>query len=67
MEPQYVQVEQHEAIRKIRKDETLPDLVRFPSLEHMREAIEELRRERAAKREARRQERALRQEKGVAR
>ncbi|MEU3262207.1 hypothetical protein ABZ694_31240 [Streptomyces albidoflavus] len=67
VEPQYVQVEQHEAIRKIRKDETLPDLVRFPSLEHMREAIEELRRERAAKREARRRERALRQEKGVAR
>lgn len=61
---EYVKVEQHDTITKIRKDESLPELVRFPSLEHMRRAIEELRQERAKERAARRLERAARQQEG---
>ncbi|MFG2570879.1 hypothetical protein ACGFR6_36350 [Streptomyces sp. NPDC048567] len=40
MEARYVRVDQHETIAKIRADEALPDLVRFPSLERMRQEIE---------------------------
>lgn len=54
VEAEYVQVDQEKTIAKIRRDEGLPDLVRFPSLEHMREAIEELRKKRAEERAARR-------------
>ncbi|GAA1924355.1 hypothetical protein [Streptantibioticus ferralitis] len=60
----YVKVEQYDTISKIRKDASLPDLVRFPSLEHMRQAIEELREQRAAERAVRRLKRAQRQEEG---
>ena len=62
---EYRRVEQYETISKIRQDATLPDLVRFPSLEHMRRAIEELREERAAQRAARRALRATRREEGM--
>lgn len=62
VEAEYVQVDQGKTIAKIRKDESLPDLVRFPSLEHMREAIEELRKKRAEERVERRLARARRQE-----
>lgn len=51
---EYVQVDQVDALRELRAA-SLPDLVRYPSLEHMREAIEEFRRERAAKRRERRE------------
>jgi hypothetical protein len=51
---------------KIRRNESLPDSVRFPSLEHMREAIEELRKKRAEERAAHRLARAQRQEEGSA-
>ncbi|MGK5629164.1 hypothetical protein [Streptomyces sp. URMC 123] len=64
IEAEYVQVDQDKTIAKIRRDESLPDLVRFPSLEHMREAIEKLRKKRAEERAARRLARAQRQEKG---
>lgn len=63
IEPEYRQIEQHETIKKIRQDETLPSLVRFPSLEKMREAIEELRQHRAEERARRRLERAQQKEK----
>lgn len=66
VEAEYVQVDQDKTIAKIRKDESLPDLVRFPSLEHMREAIEELRKKRAEDRAERRLARARRQEEGTA-
>ncbi|MGW5003056.1 hypothetical protein ACWEP8_35990 [Streptomyces hydrogenans] len=66
VEAEYVQVDQDETIAKIRRDESLPDLVRFPSLEHMREAIEELRKKRAEERAARRLARAQRKEEGSA-
>ncbi|MFC7934378.1 hypothetical protein [Streptomyces cinereoruber] len=66
VEAQYVRVEQDKTLAKIRKDESLPDLVRFPSLEHMREAIEELRKQRSEERAARRLARAQRLEKGTA-
>ncbi|WP_078948049.1 hypothetical protein [Streptomyces griseus] len=66
VEAEYVQVDQDKTIAKIRKDESLPQLVRFPSLEHMREAIEELRKQRAEERAARRLARAQRQEEGTA-
>ncbi|MFF3177740.1 hypothetical protein ACFVQ0_34555 [Streptomyces sp. NPDC057900] len=66
VESGYVQVEQDETIARIRKDEGLPDLVRFPSLEHMREAIEDLRKKRAEERAARRLARAQRPEEGSA-
>ncbi|MFG2844288.1 hypothetical protein ACGF12_14100 [Kitasatospora sp. NPDC048296] len=54
---QYVRVEQADTISKIRGDKSLPDLVRFPSLEKMRIAIDELRRQRAEERAARRRAR----------
>jgi hypothetical protein len=38
MTPQHT-VDQHKTIAKIRKDESLPQPVRFPSLEHMREQV----------------------------
>lgn len=66
VEAEYVQVDQDKTIAKIRRDESLPDLVRFPSLDHMREAIEELRKKRAEDRAARRLARAQRQEEGSA-
>ncbi|WP_327259780.1 MULTISPECIES: hypothetical protein [unclassified Streptomyces] len=66
VEAEYVQIDQDKTIAKIRKDESLPELVRFPSLEHMREAIEKLRKKRAEERAARRLARAQRQEEGTA-
>ncbi|MCX4451738.1 hypothetical protein [Streptomyces sp. NBC_01789] len=66
VEAEYVQVDQDKTIAQIRADESLPDLVRFPSLEKMREAIEELRKKRSEERAARRLARALRQEEGLA-
>ncbi|WP_316784315.1 hypothetical protein [Streptomyces sasae] len=63
VEAEYVKVDQHETIAKIRADESLPDLVRFPSLEKMRQEIERLREERAKMRAERRQERAARKTK----
>jgi biotin operon repressor len=51
---EYVQVDQADALRELRAS-ALPDLVRYPSLEHMREAIEEFRQERARKRRERRE------------
>ncbi|MFE9007354.1 hypothetical protein ACFYOY_35440 [Streptomyces sp. NPDC007875] len=65
IEPEYVRVDQHVAITKIRSDESLPDLVRFPSLERMRQEIERLREERARMRAERRRERAEQKEKGA--
>ncbi|MFI9311454.1 hypothetical protein [Streptomyces triculaminicus] len=62
---EYVKVDQHTTIAKIRSDQSLPDLVRFPSLEKMREEIEKLRAERAEERARRRRERAQRQGKGT--
>ncbi|MEU2462385.1 hypothetical protein ABZ604_32995 [Streptomyces sp. NPDC012473] len=62
---EYVKVDQHATIAKIRSDQSLPDLVRFPSLEKMREEIERLRKERAEQREQRRRDRAERLEKGI--
>ncbi|MGW7230627.1 hypothetical protein [Streptomyces cyaneofuscatus] len=66
IEAEYVQVDQDKTIAKIRMDESLPDLVRFPSLDHMREAIEELRKKRAEERAARRMAREQRQQEGSA-
>ncbi|MFI2380209.1 hypothetical protein ACH5AO_34995 [Streptomyces sp. NPDC018964] len=51
---EYVQVDQADALAELRAA-ALPDLVRFPSLKHMREAIEEFREERARKRRERRE------------
>ena len=65
MEPEYLKVDQHLTLTKIREDQNLPDLVRFPSLEKMREEIERLRKERAEERALRRQERAQGKEKGA--
>ncbi|MFC9067948.1 MULTISPECIES: hypothetical protein [Streptomyces] len=62
---EYRRVEQCETISEIRQDATLPELVRFPSLEHMRRAIEELRAERAAQRAQRRRNRAERRDEGM--
>jgi hypothetical protein len=62
---EYVKVDQHTTIAEIRSDQSLPELVRFPSLEKMREEINKLREERAKERALRRQERAQRQEKGT--
>ncbi|WP_424217455.1 hypothetical protein ACN20G_35410 (plasmid) [Streptomyces sp. BI20] len=64
---EFVKVEQHGTISRIRSDTSLPDLVRFPSLDHMRQAIEELRAERAKERAARRLSRAQRTEERTAR
>ncbi|MEU2730641.1 hypothetical protein ABZ650_23290 [Streptomyces griseoviridis] len=65
MEARYVRVDQHETIARIRSDEALPELVRFPSLERMRQEIERMREERAKIRAARRAERAQQKEKGT--
>ncbi|MFE0777116.1 hypothetical protein [Streptomyces sp. NPDC058861] len=66
VDAQYVRIDQHETISKIRADETLPELVRFPSLAQMREEIERLREERAMMRAERRRVRAQQQkEKGA--
>lgn len=54
---EYVKVDQHATIAKIRSDQSLPDLVRFPSFEKMREKIERLRKERAEQPEQRRRDR----------
>ncbi|WP_245608087.1 hypothetical protein [Streptomyces hokutonensis] len=51
---EYVQVDQADALAELRAA-ALPDLVRFPSLQHMREAIDEFRKERAEKRRERRE------------
>lgn len=51
---EYVQVDQQDALEELRAG-SLPELVRYPSLQHMREAIEELRKERAATRRERRE------------
>lgn len=67
MEPEYVRVDQHMAIAEIRSDETLPDLVRFPSLEQMRREIERLREERSKVRADRRRKRTQQKEKGTER
>ncbi|MEV8537285.1 hypothetical protein [Streptomyces sp. NPDC051211] len=66
MTGEFVKVEQHSTISQIRGDASLPDLVRFPSLDHMRQAIAELRAERAKERAARRLSRAKRTEEGTA-
>ncbi|MFE2350373.1 hypothetical protein [Kitasatospora cineracea] len=58
---QMIRVEQADRISEIRSNTALPERVRFPSLEAMRTAIEELRRARAEERAARRK---ARQEKG---
>ncbi len=65
IEPEYVRVDQHVTIAKIRSDDSLPDLVRFPSLKRMRQEIERLREERAKTRTERRRERAQKQKKGA--
>ncbi|MFF3265224.1 hypothetical protein [Streptomyces sp. NPDC002932] len=64
-EARYVRVDQQETIARIRSDEALPDLVRFPSLERMRQEIERLREERAKKRAERRNMRAQQEETGA--
>ncbi|MGW4809965.1 hypothetical protein [Kitasatospora sp. NPDC004272] len=63
--PEYIRVEQYETLTTIRKDATLPELVRYPSLEHMRTAIEDLRKKRAEQRTKRCLEREARQEEGM--
>lgn len=65
MEPEYIKVEQHVTLKEIRADQSLPELVRFPSLERMRQEIERLRKERADERARRRRERAQLKEKGA--
>ncbi|MER6916656.1 hypothetical protein ABT354_33815 [Streptomyces sp. NPDC000594] len=60
---EYVKVDQQSTITKIRSDQTLPELVRFPSLEKMREEIARLRAERAEERAQRRRRRSEQQEK----
>ncbi|SOF02456.1 Crp-like helix-turn-helix domain-containing protein [Streptomyces sp. OV198] len=54
----YVRVEQDE----VRKDTSLPDLVRFPSLDHLRRAVEEMRAERAERRTERKKARQAAEE-----
>ncbi|WP_407841867.1 hypothetical protein ACE1OC_41585 (plasmid) [Streptomyces sp. DSM 116496] len=66
MTGEFVKVEQHGTISQIRSDTSLPDLVRFPSLDHMRQAIAELRAERARERAARRVSRTKRTGEGTA-
>ncbi|MFF4402683.1 hypothetical protein [Streptomyces sp. NPDC001480] len=61
IEAEYVSVPQHKTIAAIRQNPALPDLVRFPSLEHMRQAIDALRKKRAEERAERRQVTAQRQ------
>lgn len=51
---EYVQVDQQDALEELRAGK-LPELVRYPSLQLMREAIDKLRQERAAKRRERRE------------
>ncbi|GAA2417448.1 hypothetical protein ACFPFX_04325 [Streptomyces mauvecolor] len=51
---EYVQVDQADALEELRAG-PLPELVRYPSLQHMREAIDELRQQRAEKRRERRE------------
>ncbi|MFH8843176.1 hypothetical protein [Streptomyces sp. NPDC017868] len=46
---EYVQVNQADALKELRA-EKLPDLVRYPSLQHMREAVDAFREERSRKR-----------------
>ncbi|GGX57735.1 hypothetical protein [Streptomyces chartreusis] len=53
----YVRVEQDEVINEVRRDTSLPDLVRFPSLDHLRRAVEEMRAERAERRSERKKAR----------
>lgn len=53
----YNRVEQRDAIAELRGNKALPDLVRFPNLNAMREEIERLRRSRAVARAQRRQAR----------
>ena len=65
MEPEYIKVDQHVTLNQIRADQSLPELVRFPSLEKMRQEIERLRKERADERTRRRHERAQLKEKGA--
>ncbi|GGY14482.1 hypothetical protein GCM10010358_78280 [Streptomyces minutiscleroticus] len=65
VDAEYLRIDQHETIAKIRSDESLPDLVRFPSLERMRQEIERMREERAKMRAERRQERAQQKKKGA--
>nr|WP_206327194.1 hypothetical protein [Streptomyces sp. S3(2020)] len=65
MEPEYIKVDQHVTLKQIRADQSLPELVRFPSLEKMRQEIERLRKERADERARRRLERAQLKEKGA--
>ena len=50
---EYVRIDQQQALAELRAG-SLPELVRYPSLQHMRDAIEELRQQRAAKRKERR-------------
>ncbi|MFF7139362.1 hypothetical protein [Streptomyces sp. NPDC008196] len=64
-EPEYIKVDQHVTLKQIRADQSLPELVRFPSLEKMRQEIERLRKERADERARRRRERAQLKEKGA--
>ncbi|WP_327072028.1 hypothetical protein [Kitasatospora sp. NBC_01302] len=58
---EYIRVEQSDTLNNIREDVTLPELVRYPSLEHMRKAIEDLRQQRAKQRADRRRNRAANQ------
>ncbi|MGW6212386.1 hypothetical protein [Streptomyces sp. NPDC055109] len=53
----YVRVEKDEVFNEVRKDTSLPDLVRFPSLDHLRRAVEEMRAERAERRTERKKAR----------
>ncbi|MEU6278190.1 hypothetical protein ABZ871_38220 [Streptomyces populi] len=53
----YVRVEQDEVLNEVRKDTSLPDLVRFPSLDHLRRAVEEMRAEPAERRTERKKAR----------
>jgi hypothetical protein len=55
--PEYRRVDQRETISRIRGDQSLPDLVRFPNLDAMRREIERIRRERAQARAERRRRR----------
>ncbi|MFF3335363.1 hypothetical protein ACFYWX_38475 [Streptomyces sp. NPDC002888] len=65
VQAEYLRVDQYETIAEIRADESLPDLVRVPSLERMRQEIERMREEGANMRAERCQERAARKEKGT--
>ncbi|MCZ0983726.1 hypothetical protein O1L60_43950 [Streptomyces diastatochromogenes] len=51
---EYVQVNQADALKELRA-EKLPDLVRYPSLQHMREVVDAFREERSRKRRERRE------------